>query len=131
MIGNFRRYIWAGFILGVLNGCNSAGNKATFRENAVKGDVLFHSSGCTQCHSLDGTPMYGPALNAILHTPIQVMRDGKTVSLTVDRDYIHRSIEKPEYEKLLQFESRKMPQTQLSEEQINQITDYLISINEP
>lgn len=74
--------------------------------------------------------MYGPALNNILNTSIHVIRDGKELSLTVDREYIHRSIQNPEYEKLLDFKKQKMPKTELSEDQINQLTDYLISINE-
>ena len=74
--------------------------------------------------------MYGPALNNILNTSIRVIREGKEVSLTVDREYIHRSIRNPEYEKLLDFKKQKMPITELSEDQINQLTDYLISINE-
>lgn len=74
--------------------------------------------------------MYGPSLNNVLNTSIQVIRDGKEVSLIVDREYIHRSIQNPEYEKLLNFSKRKMPKTELSEDQINQLTDYLISINE-
>lgn len=114
----------------LLSGCGSNGKKPTMEENVAKGEILFQSVGCTQCHSLSGETMYGPALNNILGTTIRVVQSGKEKSLTVDREYIHRSIEKPEYEKLLQFESRKMPRTELSEEQINQITDYLISINE-
>jgi len=118
------------FMACLLSGCGSNGKNPTMEENAAKGEILFQSVGCTQCHSLSGETMYGPALNNILGTTIRVVQSGKEKSLTVDREYIHRSIEKPEYEKLLQFESRKMPRTELSEEQINQITDYLISINE-
>jgi cytochrome c2 len=118
-------------VLSLFSGCKSANSgKATTKENAEKGDVLFHSVGCTQCHSLTGETMYGPSLNNILNTSIWVIREGKEVSLTVDREYIHRSIQNPEYEKLLNFSKRKMPKTELSEDQINQLTDYLISIHE-
>jgi cytochrome c oxidase subunit 2 len=119
------------FVLSLFSGCKSANSgKATTKENAEKGEVLFHSVGCTQCHSLDGQAMYGPALNTILRTQIQVIRDGENINLNVDREYIHRSIQNPEYEKLVNFDKRKMPKTELSEDQINQLTDYLISINE-
>jgi len=118
-------------VLSLFSGCKSANSgKATTKENAEKGDILFHSVGCTQCHSLTGETMYGPALNNILNTSIRVIRDGKELSLTVDREYIHRSIQNPEYEKLLDFKKQKMPKTELSEDQINQLTDYLISIHE-
>lgn len=118
-------------VLSLFSGCNSSNSsKPTTKENAKKGDVLFHSVGCTQCHSLTGETMYGPSLNNILNTSIRVIRDGKEVSLTVNREYIHRSIQNPEYEKLLNFSKRKMPKTELSEDQINQLTDYLISIHD-
>lgn len=118
------------FMACLLGGCSSNGKKPTLAENAAKGEVLFLSVGCTQCHSLNGETMYGPALNNILNTSIRVIREGKEVSLTVDREYIHRSIQNPEYEKLLDFNKRKMPKTELSEDQINQLTDYLISIHD-
>jgi cytochrome c oxidase subunit 2 len=118
-------------VLSTFSGCNfSNSGKVNTEENVEKGDVLFHSVGCTQCHSLNGETMYGPALNNILNTSIRVIRDGKEVSLTVDREYIRHSVQNPEYEKLLNFKTRKMPKTELSEEEINQLTDYLISINE-
>lgn len=118
-------------VLSIFSRCNpSNSGKLTTKENVEKGDELFHSVGCTLCHSLSGETMYGPALNNILNTSIQVFREGKEVSLTVDREYIHRSIQDPEYEKLLNFNKQKMPKTELSEDQINQLTDYLISINE-
>lgn len=118
-------------VLSIFSGCKPSNNgKANTKENVEKGDVLFHSVGCTQCHSLNGETMYGPALNNILNTSIRVIRDGKEVSLTVDREYIRHSVQNPEYEKLLNFKMRKMPKTELSEEEINQLTDYLISINE-
>ena len=131
-MSGFLRMICLFFIvLSIFSGCNSSNSgKATTKENAAKGDELFHSVGCTQCHSLNGETMYGPALNNILNTSIRVIREGKEVSLTVDREYIHRSIRNPEYEKLLDFKKQKMPITELSEDQINQLTDYLISINE-
>ena len=118
-------------IVFALIGCNPANsNEAVLKENVAKGEVLFKSVGCTQCHSLAGQTMYGPALNNVLNSSIQVIRDGKEITLTVDREYILRSIQNPDYEKLVTFDGRKMPKIELSDEQINQITDYLISVNQ-
>ena len=74
--------------------------------------------------------MYGPSLNGILHTSIQVIREGSEHTLIIDREYILRSIQNPDYEKLINFRNSKMPKTELSPEEIEFITDYLISINE-
>jgi len=82
------------------------------------------------CHSVTGESMYGPSLNGILHTSIQVIREGSEQTLIIDREYILRSIKNPDYEKLINFRNKKMPKTELSSEEIEFITDYLISINE-
>jgi hypothetical protein len=73
---------------------------------------------------------YGPPLNSILNTEIHVNRKDKDFVLKVDREYIKRSILTPDYEKLQEFKNKKMPKTDLSSEEIDHITEYLISINE-
>lgn len=92
--------------------------------------MLFNSVGCTMCHSVLGESKYGPSLNGILNTSIQVIREGKEQTLIIDREYIHRSIQDPDFEKPINFKNSKMPKTELSSEEIEFITDYLISINE-
>lgn len=74
--------------------------------------------------------MYGPPLNAILHSNIFVIRNGVKQSIKVNRDYFLRSIKNPEYEKVIDFQDRKMPKPQLSNKDIDCIVDYLILLNE-
>lgn len=125
-----RIYIFVFLAATALVGCNSAlKGKINTKENVSKGEVLFNSVGCTMCHSVSGEIKYGPSLNNIVNTSIQVIRDGSEHTLTVDREYIQRSIQNPDFEKLINFKTRKMPKTQLSAEEIEFITDYLISIN--
>lgn len=112
-------------------GCNSPkSNKLNPKEKAKKGEVLFNSVGCTTCHSVTGEARYGPSLTGILNTKIQVIHEGTEHTIIIDREYILRSIQDPDYEKLISFKSKKMPKTELSPEEIELITDYLISINE-
>jgi hypothetical protein len=114
-----------------LTGCNSPkSSPLNPKEKAKKGEVLFNSVGCTMCHSVTGEAKYGPSLNGIVNTSIQVIHEGSEHSLIVDREYILRSIQNPEYEKLISFKTKKMPKTELAPEEIEFITDYLISINE-
>jgi cytochrome c2 len=114
-----------------LSGCNSpVKNNLTEKEKIKEGDKLFHSVGCTTCHSIEGKLKYGPPLNSIFHTEIHVIREGEDFALKVDRAYIQRSILTPDYEKLREYKSKKMPKTDLSSEEIDNIAEYLISINE-
>jgi len=131
MSGSFRIFCLAFVAASALFGCNSPkSDKTNPKENANKGKVLFNSVGCTTCHSVTGETKYGPSLNGILNTSIQVIRDGSEHTLIIDRQYILRSIQNPDYEKLINFRNSKMPKTELSSEEIELITDYLTSINE-
>ena len=117
-------------IIFLISGCNSQNsNKITTTESIQKGEALFASVGCTTCHSLSGEARYGPALNKILNTDVIVIQGGKEHSVKVDREYIKRSIQDPDFEKLVDFKNKKMPKPTLSPDEIDQIADYLISIN--
>jgi len=114
----------------LISGCNSQNNsKIPTKESAQKGESLFASVGCTTCHSLSGEARYGPALNKILNTDVIVIQGGKEHSVKIDREYIKRSIQDPDFEKLVDFKNKKMPKPTLSPDEIDQIADYLISIN--
>jgi cytochrome c2 len=126
MVKNIIIFLIVFFIVG----CNSQNNsKITTKESAQKGEALFASVGCTTCHSLSGEARYGPALNKILNTDITVIRGGKEHTVKVDREYIKRSIQDPDFEKLVDFKNKKMPKPTLNPDEIDQIADYLISIN--
>lgn len=115
----------------ILFGCNSQNSKRIVsKENADKGQELFNSVGCVMCHSVTGEARYGPSLNSIFNTEIHVIRNGEEKVLLIDREYIHRSIQDPDYERVHNFQNRKMPRPTLSSEEIDYITDYLISISE-
>lgn len=117
-------------IVFLISGCNSQNNnKLTSKESSQKGEALFATVGCTTCHSLSGETLYGPSLNKILNTEIIVIQGGKEHSIKIDREYIKRSIQDPDFEKLVDFKNKKMPKPTLSPDEIDQIVDYLISIN--
>jgi cytochrome c551/c552 len=117
-------------IVFLIAGCNSRNsNKITTKESTQKGEALFVAVGCTTCHSLSGEARYGPSLNKILNTDVIVIQGGKEHSVKVDLEYIKRSIQEPDFEKLVDFKSKKMPKPTLSPDEIDQIAGYLISIN--
>lgn len=131
MTGCQKIYGFIFIIISTLFGCNSPNNgKIKTVENANKGKELFNSVGCTMCHSVSGEARYGPSLNSIFNTEIHVIRNGEEKVITIDREYIRRSIQNPDYERVNTFQNRKMPVPTLSSEEIEYITDYLISISE-
>jgi cytochrome c oxidase subunit II len=111
-------------------GCRSAHNSGSLREEDIKkGETLFRNLGCIACHSVSGEKKYGPALNSILGQEVEVIRQGKTVILTVDRDYILRSVKEPGYEKVSGFKKQTMPVPSISPDDLDFIVDYIVSVN--
>ena len=117
-------------ILFVVASCNSqSGTKAITKENIQKGETLFRNVGCTTCHSVSGEVLYGPPLNTVYNSVVEVIHDGKKRSVKATREYIHQSIQNPDFEKVDGFQSKKMPKPTLSEEDMDYIIDYLESLN--
>jgi cytochrome c oxidase subunit 2 len=98
-------------------------------ENPARGEVLFKSVGCATCHSMNGESRYGPPLNSIFGKEVIVIRNGNEAAVTVDREYLIRSLQNPGADKVLSFRKRKMPPLNLTQEEINCLVDYIISIN--
>lgn len=113
-------------MISVSTSCNSEKSRQL---NIKKGEILFQSSGCMVCHSLNGQSLYGPPLNS-LHNQITVIRDRREQTIIPGREYVIRSIKDPDYEKLKGYEGKKMPVPALTDEQVNAITDYLLFVNE-
>ena len=57
-----------------------------------------------------------------------VLRDGKEISVTVDRDYLINSILNPEGEKTMLFKDAVMPPLGLSREIAEDMADYVIGL---
>jgi mono/diheme cytochrome c family protein len=98
-------------------------------ENPARGEFLFKSVGCATCHSMNGDSRYGPPLNSIFGKEVVVIRNGSEAKVTVDRQYLIRSLQDPGAEKVLNFQKRKMPPLNLTPEEINCLVDYIISVN--
>ncbi|MFT6863122.1 MAG: mono/diheme cytochrome c family protein/glucose/arabinose dehydrogenase [Akkermansiaceae bacterium] len=50
---------------------------------------------CAACHTLDGSRLAGPSLSGIYGTRQKVIRNGKTLEVTVDDAYLLRAINNP------------------------------------
>lgn len=73
--------------------------------------------------------LYGPPLNDLLNKEIEVIRQEQLHIVTIDRDYLFRSIREPGYEKVSDFQNKDMPESNIPGDKINLIVDYLVSVN--
>lgn len=60
---------------------------------AEAGALLFKQRGCTQCHSVDGSPLVGPTLKDVFGTQVS-LKDGTRV--LADENYFRESILLPQ-----------------------------------
>ena len=124
------RFLHVLIIVLVFAGCREQKkHEPAHKENPAKGEILFKSVGCAACHSMTGESKYGPPLNAIVGKEVVVIRQGTEVAVTIDREYLIRSLQDPGAEKVLSYQKRKMPPLNLTQEEINCLVDYIIFIN--
>ena len=96
----------------------------------TKGEALQQTfqSLCMACHVERDDGMWGaPNFKGILGRKQTVIREGKHVEVTVDRDYLIQSILHPDAEKSLPFKDVAMPPLGLSAEAAADLADYILS----
>lgn len=117
--------ILLGLIISLV-GCHNGG------QEKPAGLRLLEVHGCLACHSLDGSKKIGPSLQGLCGREIAVITDGVKRTITVDRDYLLRSILDPQADVVDGF-APGMPtnfKTQLGEDKLNTILDFLASISD-
>lgn len=110
--------------------CGEAPQKKPDEQEILKkGSELYLKYGCAVCHSLDGTVIYGPPLNEIYMKNVKVIRNGKEFTVIADREYLKKAIVDPRFEKVLEYQNKEMPLTQISEEETELLIDYIITLD--
>lgn len=92
---------------------------------AKQGRDIANQTGCTGCHSIDGSRMAGPTWKGLAGSQ-QKLADGSTVP--ADDAYLHESIVDPNAKIVNGFPPNVMPQnykSTLSEDQIKAIIEYI------
>lgn len=91
--------------------------------DAAAGEQLAASSGCTGCHTIDGSALVGPSWKGVYGHEV-TLDDGSTV--TADDAYIAESIRDPGA-KIVEGFQNIMPTTfaDWSDEQVNNIIAYI------
>ncbi len=105
------------------------GNRlAKRKEEQARPDAaaLLQVKGCLACHSLDGTAKVGPTLKGIYGRKTTVLTNGKEHEVTVNEEYIRRSILEPQADIAKGFPPI-MPSQKglLKDDEINAIIEYL------
>jgi cytochrome c oxidase subunit 2 len=94
------------------------------------GKRIMKNIGCFACHSVDGSKLVGPSFKGIYGTKVTVTTGGNDREITVDDEYIKRSVYDPNADVVKGFNKGLMQpyKGQLSENDIKQITEYLKSL---
>jgi len=96
--------------------------------SAERGAQLSKAKACSSCHTTDGTRLVGPSFKG-LYGKEEAMADGSTVK--VDDNYIRESLMTPGAKIVAGFGPQMPPyQGQLSDEQVNDLIDFLKSLAE-
>jgi cytochrome c oxidase subunit 2 len=82
---------------------------------------LLEAKDCMTCHSIDGSESIGPTFKGIFGRTVK-LADGST--LTADDKYVREAILKPDAKIVAEF-GDVMPVPELTEEELNQIIEYL------
>jgi cytochrome c oxidase subunit 2 len=90
------------------------------------GEKLLKIKGCVACHSSDGTKLVGPSYKGMFGKKERVMTNGVEREITVDEEYIRRSLLQPKADVVVGYQPQ-MPEmgNQLDEEDIQLIIDYI------
>lgn len=91
------------------------------------GQQVAASYGCTSCHTTDGTAAVGPTWQNLWGSEV-TLNSGETV--TVDRDYITRSIREPDAFAREGFDTGVMPELDVSDDEIEDLIAYMQSLSD-
>ncbi len=93
----------------------------------AEGFNVIKMNGCVACHSSDGTKLVGNSFKGIWGEERKVLVDGEEKTVTVDRDYIVKSIYDPNAEIVVGYNEGLMPayKDMISEQEIDQFIEYL------
>ena len=97
-----------------------------------EGEAIMRAQGCFACHTTDGSKLIGPSYLDIYGEQQVVLRAGKEVTVTVNPEYIIRSILEPAADITKGYPSGLMQsyRSTLSDNDIGKIIEYLKSLHE-
>ena len=105
---------------------------ATGSAPGSEGLAILKAQGCNACHSSDGSKIIGPSYLNLYGGKQVVIREGKEIMLTVDDEYIKRSIYDPNIEIVKGYPKGLMQsyKATLSDYDISKIIEYLKTLHD-
>jgi cytochrome c oxidase subunit 2 len=99
---------------------------------ADQGYEVLRRNGCNACHSMDGTKLVGPSYLGGWGNTRTVVTDREEREVTIDEEYVKRSIYDPNADVVKGFNQGLMLSYEgiVSEEEVNLIIEYLKELNE-
>ena len=99
---------------------------------ADQGYEVLRRNGCNACHSTDGTKLVGPSYLGGWGNTRTVVTDREEREVTIDEEYVKRSIYDPNADVVKGFNQGLMLSYEgmVSEEEVNLIIEYLKELNE-
>ncbi len=94
------------------------------------GKQIVQQIGCNACHSADGTKIVGPSYLGLYGKSEIVITNGQERDITIDEEYIRRSILDPNADVVKGYNKGLMLsyKDQLKDEEINLIIEYIKSL---
>lgn len=105
----------------------SAAEYTRIKEEAARkvvsaGEKLLLEKDCASCHTVDGTESLGPTFKGMFGRT-QQLNDGSTV--VIDEAYLIESMKHPDVKIPVDYEAGSMPPSELTDQEIQQIVDYI------
>jgi cytochrome c oxidase subunit II len=96
------------------------------------GEAIMMVQGCFACHTPDGTKLIGPSYLNLFGSQQVVLRSGKEVTVTVDEEYVKRSILEPNADITKGFPANLMQsyRSTISDDDNAKIIEYLKTLND-
>jgi len=97
-----------------------------------EGLTIMINQGCNACHSSDGSKLVGPSYLNLFGQKQIVISEGKEVQVTVDEEYIRKSLYEPNGDIAKGYPKDLMQSYKdvLSDDDVAKIIEYLKSLNE-
>jgi len=105
--------------------------EAAVESPTATGRRIMKNIGCFACHTVDGNKLVGPSFKGIYGHKVTVDTNGTEREVTVDDEYIKKSIYEPNADVVKGFNKGLMQpyKGQLTDDDIKQIIEYLKTLN--
>jgi cytochrome c oxidase subunit 2 len=90
-----------------------------------RGKTLASQNGCLGCHSTDGTRKVGPSLKGLVGSERTVTKDGQSVKVQADTEYLIRAIREPGAEVTEGYPPAMPPYPGLSDDDIKAMQSWM------